>query len=148
MPRIHQYREDLVSSIESNSLVVVWYRDFVCSGLLRVVISSLFTAIVDPQRTCEICAFILRHVLAEVQVIITQDGVGVPIFLNEPWSMSDQRIVVNVTEGRYGHILTLIAVDSITNEPITLFRERAGDPDNYFTVDDNGMSSHQALFLY
>ena len=32
---------------------------------------------------------------AEVHVNIRQDGVGVPEFLNEPWSPSDQRIVVN-----------------------------------------------------
>lgn len=63
------------------------------------------------------------------------------MFLNEPWSVTDQRIVVNVTEGRYGHIITLVAVDSITKEPITFFREVAGDVGEFFTVDVNGSSN-------
>ena len=76
--------------------------------------------------------------VAEVHVNIRQEGVGVPEFLNEPWSPADQRIVVNVAEGRSGLILTLIARDSITHERITNFREVAGDPDNLFTVSVNG----------
>ena len=87
------------------------------------------------------CTFNLKfYVLfvAEVQVNIRQEGVGVPEFLNAPWSPADQRIVVNVAEGRSGLILTLIARDSITHERITNFREVAGDPDNLFTVSVNG----------
>lgn len=79
-------------------------------------------------------------ILAEVQVHIRQEGVGVPEFLNEPWTVTDQRIVVNVTEGRHGLLLTLIARDSLTHAQITRFREVAGDPDNLFTVTVNGES--------
>ena len=80
----------------------------------------------------------LFHALAKVQITIREDGVGIPIFLNEPWSLADQRIVVNVSEERSGLILNLIAVDSISGETIRSFRELAGDPENLFTVSVNG----------
>lgn len=76
--------------------------------------------------------------VAEVQVHVRQQGVGVPEFLNKPWTPEDKTIIVNVTEGTSGHIVTLIARDSITHEPITNFREVIGDTDNIFTVNSDG----------
>lgn len=80
----------------------------------------------------------ISMILAEVHVTIREDGVGVPVFLNEFWTFEDPRIAVSVPEGRSGLILKLVAVDSVSGETVTRFEEVAGDPGNLFTVNING----------
>ncbi|XP_067930437.1 cadherin-87A-like [Watersipora subatra] len=80
----------------------------------------------------------LQEGFAQVQITIREDGVGTPLFLNEPWTLTNPRIVVNVSEESTGLILRLVAVDSETGEVISTFREVAGDPDNFFNVEING----------
>jgi len=78
--------------------------------------------------------------VARVEVNIRQVGVGVPLFLNEPWTAGDQRIRVTVAEGQVGLIVSLIAVDSVSGAKVSRFTEITGDPDNLFTVRLNGES--------
>lgn len=80
----------------------------------------------------------LCMLVADVQVTVREDGVGVPVFLNEPWTITDQRIVVNISEEMTGLIVKLVAINSITQEAVTTFRKVAGDPSNLFTVNING----------
>jgi len=84
-------------------------------------------------------------IVAEVQVNVQQEGVGVPEFLNYPWTKDNQIIIVNVTEETSGHIVTLVARDSLTHEPIRIFRKIAGDSKNLFTVSVNGKSFSRSL---